>query len=74
MIKFNEAITSTRKPQKGISMQTVVKQPQPKVIVEPALVPDGVKKLIQQTPDTESGDKTMSGNLSRLLDASSDCV
>jgi len=56
-------------------MQTVVKQKaQPKSNTEPALVPDSVKKVMQKASETTEADKSMSGNLSRLLDASSDCV
>ncbi len=55
-------------------MQTTVKQSQPNVIAEPALVPDGVKKVIKQVPETTPVNSAMSGNLSRLLAASGDCV
>lgn len=73
---LNEAITSIRNPQKGIRMQTVVKQEAKlKKIIEPELVPESVKKVMQKaSSETTAIDKTMSGNLSRLLDASSDCV
>lgn len=56
-------------------MQTVVKQEaQPKTTSEPALVPDGVKKVMQKASEKTPTENTMSGDLSRLLDASSDCV
>lgn len=62
-------------PQKGVSMQTAVKQQtQTKSSDEPSLIPIGVKKVMQQASEKSTTEKQMSGDLSRLLDANSDCV
>jgi len=55
-------------------MQTAVKQSQPKTIAESGILPKSVKKAIQQVPTKKPTDPAMSGDLSRLLDANSDCV
>lgn len=56
-------------------MQTVAKQePQSQSTAEPALIPEGVKKAMQQSAETVVNNTDMSGSLSRLLDANSDCI
>lgn len=56
-------------------MQTAVKQQtQTKSSDEPSLIPIGVKKVMQQASEKSTTEKQMSGDLSRLLDANSDCV